>query len=150
MAPPKFTYLKVLVVDDHFSARQIVINVLRQNGVTNIETASNGAEAKDMIYGAHHARVPFHIVFLDWNMPVMSGFEVLQHFREQPAYALTAFIMLTAEAEQAEVLKAVKAGATTYIVKPVSQLNIEKKFFEVVEWVKTKNPAIMDGPKPLR
>jgi two-component system, chemotaxis family, chemotaxis protein CheY len=127
---------KVLIVDDHSMARQIVFGVIQSMGVTQIETAEDGAEAREKLYAAYDAGRPFDIVFLDWNMPEVEGIDVLKHFRTHPEFALTAFIMLTAQGEQGEVLHAAKSGATSYIVKPASKETISKKFLETIEWVK--------------
>jgi two-component system chemotaxis response regulator CheY len=130
------TNFKVLVADDHFMARQMVVNVLQQRNVRDITMVSNGEEAIAAIIGAREAGAPFHIVFLDWDMPNVSGFDVLGYFRTRKEYASTAFVMLTAVSSQNEVLQAVKAGATSYIVKPVSRGRIDEKFTEICDWVR--------------
>jgi two-component system chemotaxis response regulator CheY len=137
---------KVLIADDHAMARQIVFNVMQELRVTEIRMASNGKEARDALYSAQDSGHPFDIVFLDWNMPLVEGIDILTHFRADPGYAYTAFIMLTAQGEQHEVLKAAKSGATSYIVKPASKEIISKKFFEAIEWIKKKKSA---GHKPV-
>lgn len=126
----------MLIVDDHATARELVAGAVREHNVQNVTMAENGTKAREAIYIAHAEKKPFDIVFLDWDMPEMTGIDVLKHFREQPQYSDTAFIMLTANAEQGQVLQAIKAGATTYIIKPVSRENIAKKFIEVSEWLK--------------
>jgi len=127
---------KVLIVDDHVMARQVVFNVMQELKVETVMTAANGQEARDIIYAAYDAGKPFDIVFLDWNMPGVEGIDVLKHFRTHPEFAHTAFIMLTAASEQSEVLLAAKSGTTSYIVKPASKEVISKKFMEAVEWVR--------------
>jgi two-component system chemotaxis response regulator CheY len=69
----------------------------------------------------------------------VEGIDLLRHFRTQPQFSRTAFIMLTAASEQGEVLQAIKAGATAYLVKPVSKATVSKKFLETVEWLKKTN-----------
>ncbi len=130
--------LKVLVADDHFLVRQFVRNTLQDAKVTNIQTAADGNEAIDLIQKAAAVEQPYDIVFLDWNMPTISGLEVLNYFRARPEYAETAFVMLTAESEQQNIMKAIKAGATSYIIKPVSPSDLSKKLFEIHEWIKRK------------
>ncbi len=134
---------RVLIVDDHFLARQIVGDVMREHNVQEVRTAADGREARDMIAAAQKMGQPYDIVFLDWNMPLIEGIDLLRHFRAQPAFNKTAFIMLTAASEKGEVMQAVKAGATAYIAKPVSKASIGKKFLEVVEWVRKQR--IEDG-----
>ena len=135
------TNFKVLVVDDHFMARQIVGNVLQKCNVTDLKMVADGSEAIAAITTAHEARTPFHIVFLDWEMPGVSGLEVLNYFRSRREYNATAFVMLTALAQQADVMQAVRAGATSYITKPVSRSRIEEKFADICEWVRKQEAA---------
>jgi two-component system chemotaxis response regulator CheY len=133
--------LKVLIADDHFLIRQFVRNALQETKITNVQTAADGNEAIDLVQKAHEAGQPYNIVFLDWNMPTISGLEVLSYFRAKPEYANTAFVMLTAESEQQNIMKAIKAGATSYIIKPVSPADLSKKLFEIHEWIKRKSQS---------
>ncbi len=133
--------LKILIADDHFLIRQFVRNTLQESKVQDVQTAADGNEAIDLVQKAKLADQPFDIVFLDWNMPTISGLEVLSFFRAKPEYANTAFVMLTAESEQQNIMKAIKAGATSYIVKPVSPADLGKKLFEINEWLKRKRQA---------
>jgi two-component system chemotaxis response regulator CheY len=133
--------LKVLIADDHFLIRQFVRNTLQDAKITNVQTAADGNEAIDLVQKAHDASQPYDIVFLDWNMPTISGLEVLSYFRAKPEYTDTAFVMLTAESEQQNIMKAIKAGATSYIIKPVSPTDLGKKLFEINEWIKRKRQS---------
>jgi len=130
--------LKILIADDHFLVRQFVRNTLQDSKITNIQTAADGNEAIDLVQKAKSIEQPYDIVFLDWNMPTISGIEVLNYFRTRTEYAETAFVMLTAESEQQNIMKAIKAGATSYIIKPVSPADLTKKLFEINEWIKRK------------
>ena len=130
--------LKVLVADDHFLIRQFVRNTLQDSKIVNVQTAADGNEAIDLVQKAYDAAQPYDVVFLDWNMPTISGLEVLSYFRAKAEYASTAFVMLTAESEQQNIMKAIKAGATSYIVKPVSPADLSKKLAEIHEWIKRK------------
>lgn len=134
----QLSQLKVLIADDHFLVRQFVRNTLQESKISNIQTAADGNEAIDLIQKAREAKQPYDIVFLDWNMPTVSGLEVLNYFRSRSEYADTAFVMLTAESEQQNIMKAIKAGATSYIIKPVSPADLSKKLFEIHEWIKRK------------
>lgn len=135
--------LKVLVADDHFLIRQFVRNTLLEAKVVNVTTAADGGEAIDFIQKARAESAPYDVVFLDWNMPTISGLEVLSSFRSKAEYADTAFVMLTAESEQQNIMKAIKAGATSYIIKPVSPTDLSKKLFEINEWLKRKRANAM-------
>ncbi|MCL2474343.1 MAG: response regulator [Alphaproteobacteria bacterium] len=130
--------LKILIADDHFLIRQFVTNALMELKIENVQGANDGNEAIDMIQRAKQEGAPYDVVFLDWNMPTILGIEVLSYFRAKPEYADTAFVMLTAESEQQNIMKAIKAGATSYIVKPVSAPDLGKKIFEINEWLKRK------------
>ena len=134
--------LKILVADDHFLIRQFVRNTLQDAKVTNVHTASDGNEAIEFIQKAKEINQPFDIVFLDWNMPTISGLEVLSFFRAKSEFSDTAFVMLTAESEQQNIMKAIKAGATSYIIKPVSPADLSKKLFEINEWIKRKRATM--------
>ncbi len=130
--------LKILIADDHFLVRQFVRNTLQESKITNIQTAADGNEAIELVQKAKEVGQPYDLVFLDWNMPTISGLEVLNYFRTRPEYLGTAFVMLTAESEQQNIMKAIKAGATSYIIKPVSPSDLSKKLFEIYEWIKRK------------
>ncbi len=133
--------LRVLVADDHFLIRQFVRNTLKEAKIENVQTAADGNEAIDLVQKSRLAGQPYDIVFLDWNMPTISGLEVLSFFRAKAEYADTAFVMLTAESEQQNIMKAIKAGATSYIVKPVAPADLGKKLFEINEWLKRKRQS---------
>ncbi len=134
MAKP-VTSLKVLIVDDHFLMRQLVHNVLDTVPIKNVENAKDGSEAIDVIQNAFDAQQPYDIVFLDWHMPTLSGLEVLTYFRNKPEYANTAFVMLTSEAEKKNIMKAMAQGAASYIIKPVSAAQFQKKLVEIHRWI---------------
>lgn len=138
----QLSQLKVLIADDHFLIRQFVRNTLQDAKITDIQTAADGNEAIDLIQKAHDAKQSYDVVLLDWNMPTISGLEVLSYFRAKAEYADTAFVMLTAESEQQNIMKAIKAGATSYIIKPVSPADLGKKMFEINEWLKRKRQSM--------
>ncbi len=130
--------LKVLIADDHFLIRQFVRNTLQDAKIGDVQTAADGNEAIDLVQKAHELQQPYDVVFLDWNMPTISGLEVLSFFRAKPEFSSTAFVMLTAESEQQNIMKAIKAGATSYIIKPVAPADLSKKLGEIYEWIKRK------------
>jgi two-component system chemotaxis response regulator CheY len=135
---PHYIPLKVLIADDHFLTRQTVSDVMRAHKVGHFEAVADGSEAREKITQAMAFGTPYDVVFLDWNMPLIQGIDVLKHFRNQENFSRTAFVMLTAESNQSQVLEAIHAGATAYIIKPVAGEMISKKFFEVLEWLKKK------------
>jgi len=130
--------LKALIVDDHFLTRDVLRDILQDCNVTQIHTAPDGPEAIDRIQTAYDAGRPYDIVFLDWNIPTISGFDVLTHFRAKPEYANTAFVMFTAESEQQNIVKAIKAGATSYITKPASTSELSRKLSDILHWLQSQ------------
>lgn len=136
--------LKILVVDDHMMMRNLIVQALRAIGVENIDYAQTGDAAVKNIMGAANNFDPYHIVFLDWHMPGMYGIDVLKACRQEKRLDKTAFIMLTAEQEEKNIISAIEAGATSYLIKPVSRDSIEKNLTKVFAWIEKMNP---DAPK---
>jgi len=121
--PPK--EIKILLVDDQPLIRKIVRDILAQLGYMNIEEAENGQDALEKLKAKK-----FDLIFLDWNMPVMQGIDVLRELRKMPAYKDTPVIMLTAEAEKEKVITAIQEGVTNYIVKPFKPATLKEKLAE--------------------
>ena len=119
--------MKVLVVDDFSTMRRIVKNILRQLGFENIVEADDGETAKIKL---ESERIDF--IVSDWNMPKMSGLELLKWVRSNDEFKSLPFLMVTAEAQKENILEAVKAQVSNYIVKPftaeVMQEKIDKIF----------------------
>src|SRR6185312_13059329 len=87
----------------------------------------NGAEALQKITASVADGKPYDLVFLDWNMPQMSGVEVLEACRAQPQYKDMLVVMVTSESEHKNVLRALKSGADDYVVKPCNPSIIKAK-----------------------
>jgi two-component system chemotaxis response regulator CheY len=105
--------MKILVVDDFATMRRITRNILRQLGFANIEEAEDGEIALTKL-----RQKKFHFVVSDWNMPRMTGIEFLRAVRADPDLKEIPFLMVTAEALKDNILEAVEAGVSNYIVKP--------------------------------
>lgn len=105
--------MKILVVDDFATMRRIVKNILTQLGFKNIIEADDGTTALNMLKGEK-----VDLIVSDWNMPKMTGLDLLKAVRADPNMADTPFIMVTAEAQQDNIILAVKAKVSQYIVKP--------------------------------
>ncbi len=105
--------LKVLVVDDMSTMRRIVKNVLKQIGYKNLHEAEDGAaglkKLKEGGYG---------LVVSDWNMPIMMGIDMLRAIRADPDLKHIPVLMVTAEAQKENIIEAVQAGVSNYVVKP--------------------------------
>ncbi|QNN21224.1 response regulator [Planctomycetales bacterium ZRK34] len=103
--------MKVLLVDDSRTMRNIQKNCLTQIGFTDIIEACDGLDALSKAQAS-----PPDLILLDWNMPNMDGLTFLKTFRKtNPS---TPVIMVTTEAEKTRVIEAIKAGVNNYVVKP--------------------------------
>jgi len=120
--------LKVLVVDDMMSMRNIVKRSLVEIGYQDIQFATNGEEALEKLKSGE-----FGLVLLDWNMPVMSGIEVLRVMRANPAFKKIPVLMITAEAQMENIMEAVQAGVSDYLVKPFSGQALQEKLEKVFD-----------------
>ncbi|MBN1828933.1 MAG: response regulator [Deltaproteobacteria bacterium] len=119
--------IKVLVVDDFATMRKVVRNLLKQIGYENIVEAEDGAMALKTLKSQ---KIDF--IVADWNMPNMSGIELLKAVRADGKLAGTPFLMVTAEALQENVIEAVKAGVNGYIVKPFTAEVLNEKIEAIV------------------
>ena len=120
------TKMKVLVVDDFSTMRRIVKNILRQLGFENIVEADDGETA---VRRLESERIDF--VVSDWNMPKMSGLELLKWVRSHDEFKDMPFLMVTAEAQKENVLEAVKAKVSNYIVKPFTAETLAEKIDKI-------------------
>lgn len=111
---------RVLVADDSSTMRKIILRSLQAVGVTDITEASDGSEALAIFKPGE-----FDLVLTDWNMPGMTGLEVLQGIRTQDANIPV--IMVTTEAEKTRVLQAIQAGVSDYLVKPFTADTLREK-----------------------
>lgn len=132
---------RILIVDDLRLVRKIITDTLTELGFTKVEEAVDGADAFKKLEAAVAEGNPYALVFSDWNMPVMSGFDFLVKCRAHEAFKSVPIIMVTAESEQANVLKALKAGATDYVVKPLSKVSLAKKLERLDQWDDKTNAA---------
>lgn len=121
----------VLIVDDHMLMRNMVENFCVALGLKKIKQCSGGQQALTLMR-AHH----FDLVLMDWGMPDLPGVEVLKKLRADKQYEKTAIVMVTAESEDSRLIEALEAGATSYLVKPFSQEEFEKKIRNVLDWLK--------------
>ena len=123
--------LKVLVVDDMLAMRTIIEKGLKDLGLTNVTHATDGLTAFKLIQKAIEEEEPFEFIISDWNMPMMTGLDLLKKVRENKHYEKLPFLMLTAESEQGSVIQAIKAGVTNYVVKPFSEDILKRKINEI-------------------
>ena len=120
--------MKILVVDDFTTMRKVVRNLLKQGGFENVTEAEDGASALRVLKSQ---KIDF--IISDWNMPNMSGFELLKAVRADSEVGKMPFLMVTAEALQDNVIAAVKAGVSNYIVKPFTAEVLNEKITKIME-----------------
>lgn len=123
--------MKILVVDDMSTMRKIIKNMLTQIGFTNITEADDGATAWPLIELAIKEGKPYEFILSDWNMPQLNGLDLLKKVRATPGLEKLPFLMITAEAEQGNVVIAVKAGVSNFIVKPFSAQVLKEKIDKI-------------------
>ncbi len=122
------TSIKVLIVDDFATMRRILKNILKQIGFKNILEADDGTTALDVL-----DKQPVDLIISDWNMPKMTGLELLKSVRANDRYKKTPFLMVTAEAQKQNVIEAVQAGVSNYVVKPFTAEAISEKLTKILK-----------------
>lgn len=128
---PIDTSMKTLVIDDMMTMRKIITKMLKQIGFTNVSEADDGATAWPMIQQAQESGEPYDFIVSDWNMPKMSGLDLLIKIRGTEGIKDTPFLMVTAEAEQSNVIKVVQAGVSNFVVKPFKPETLQEKIQKI-------------------
>ena len=123
--------VKFLIVDDFSMVRVMLRRTLKDLGYETVDEAVDGREALDKIEQACNDGEPYSLVFCDWTMPEVTGIEVLEACRSSELMKSTPIIMVTAEAEQKHIIRAINQGANEYIVKPFTQKSLEDKMNKV-------------------
>ncbi len=123
--------MKIIVVDDMVTMRKIVSKMLQKIGFINIVEADDGASAWSLIEEAATDGVPFRFIICDWNMPRMNGLDLLAKVRGLEKTKSTPFLIITGEAEQSKVVRAVEAGVDDFIVKPFKIEVLEEKINKI-------------------
>ena len=118
--------MKIIVVDDFSTMRRIIKNILRQLGLNNVQEADDGATAWPKIQSE-----PFDLIITDWNMPKMSGLELLKNIRNDDNLKDIPVLMVTAEALKENIIEAVKAGVSNYIIKPFTAETMQEKLEKI-------------------
>ena len=117
--------MKILLIDDSKTMRNIQKSVLAQLGHTTVEEACDGQDALSKV-GAYKP----DLILVDWNMPNMDGLTFVKHFRQ--TNKTTPMIMVTTEAEKARVIEAIKAGVNNYVVKPFTPDLLSQRITETL------------------
>lgn len=118
--------MKILIVDDFSTMRRIIKNILRQLGYENIYEADDGTTALNVLQSE---KIQF--IISDWNMPTMSGIELLKKVRASEAWKDLPFLMVTAEWQKENVIEAVRNKVSNYIVKPFTAETLKEKIDKI-------------------
>ena len=122
------TSIKILIVDDFATMRRILKNILKQLDFKNLVEADDGTSAWEVLEGQK-----LDLVISDWNMPKMTGLELLKKVRASETYKTVPFLMVTAEAQKQNVIEAVQAGVSNYVVKPFTAEAISEKLEKILK-----------------
>jgi two-component system, chemotaxis family, chemotaxis protein CheY len=117
----------ILVVDDSSVIRESVRKELLGIGYSSVIEADDGKKALALLEGASATSSPVTLVISDWNMPNMNGLEFLKVVRRTPKWLNLPFIMLTSASQISEVVDAISAGVSTYVVKPLDGKTLKEK-----------------------
>ncbi len=128
--------MKFLVVDDFSTMRRIVRGLLKELGFLNVDEAEDGVVAL-----ARLKSEAFDFVVSDWNMPNMTGIELLRAIRADAALAHLPVLMVTAEAKKENIIEAAKAGANGYVVKPFTAATLDEKLNKIFKTMGAKEAA---------
>jgi two-component system chemotaxis response regulator CheY len=118
--------MKVLVVDDFATMRRIIKNILLQLGFKNILEADDGTTAWEILN-----KEKVDLIISDWNMPKMTGIELLKKVRGDDRFKDLPFLMVTAEAQKENIVEAVKYRVSQYIVKPFTPETLQEKLKKI-------------------
>ena len=120
--------MKILIVDDFSTMRRIIKNLLRDLGFTNTAEADDGVTALPMLQSGS-----FDFLVTDWNMPGMTGIDLLRHVRADEKLRSLPVLMVTAEAKREQIIEAAQAGVNGYVVKPFTALALKEKIEKIFE-----------------
>ena len=122
--------MKILIVDDFSTMRRIIKNLLRDLGFTNTHEADDGVTALPMLRNGD-----FAFLVTDWNMPGMTGINLLKEVRADPKLVALPVLMVTAEAKRDQIIEAAQAGVNGYVVKPFTAQVLKEKIDKIFERV---------------
>ena len=120
--------MKILIVDDFSTMRRIIKNLLRDLGFTNTDEADDGNTALPMLQATK-----FDFLITDWNMPGMTGIELLKAVRSNDKLNTLPVLMVTAEAKREQIVEAAQAGVNGYVVKPFTAAALKDKIDKIFE-----------------
>jgi len=122
--------MKILIVDDFSTMRRIIKNLLRDLGFNNTQEADDGITALPMLKTGN-----FDFLVTDWNMPGMTGIDLLKAVRADDSLKTLPILMVTAEAKREQIVEAAQAGVNGYVVKPFTAAVLKEKIDKIFERV---------------
>ena len=128
--------MKFLVVDDFATMRRILRNLLKELGFNNVDEAEDGVAAMQKLRS--HV---FDFVVSDWNMPNMTGLELLRNIRDDEQLKHLPVLMVTAEAKKENIIAAAQAGASGYVVKPFTAATLDEKLKRIFQTMHREGAA---------
>ncbi|MCX7875664.1 MAG: response regulator [Melioribacteraceae bacterium] len=123
--------LKFLVVDDSVTMRRIVLNSLKQIGHENFVEASDGRDALNKL----NADETINFIITDWNMPDVSGLDLVKSVRANPKTANIPILMVTTRGMKEDIVEALNAKVNNYVVKPFTPQVLREKIEQIVSSV---------------
>jgi len=120
--------MKILIVDDFSTMRRIIKNLLRDLGFNNTQEADDGQTAWPMLQTGN-----FDFLVTDWNMPIMTGIDLLKKVREDESLSTLPVLLVTAEAKKEQIVEAAQAGVNGYVVKPFTAITLKEKIDKIFE-----------------
>ena len=121
------TNAHVLVVDDMKPMRKLVTDTLRKIGFNSFSDAQDGNNAWEVLNAAFKSQKPVELIVCDWNMPGATGLDFLIRVRGADEFKSLPFLMVTAETEKDNIMAAMKAGVSSYILKPFTVATLNEK-----------------------
>ena len=118
--------MKILIVDDFSTMRRIIKNLLRDLGFTNTHEADDGATGLPMLKNGD-----FDFLITDWNMPGMTGIDLLKAIRAEEKLKGLPILMVTAESKRDQIVLAAEAGVNGYVVKPFTAQTLQDKIEKI-------------------
>lgn len=126
--------MKILIVDDFSTMRRIIKNLLRDLGFTNTAEADDGNSALPMLENGQ-----FDFLITDWNMPGMTGIDLLKAVRASDKLRTLPVLMVTAEAKRDQIIAAAQAGVNGYVVKPFTAAALQEKIEKIFERIEANS-----------
>ncbi len=129
----KVNNLDILIIDDHRIMRSFIEKNLDTINQKKVKFAVDGVDALEKI-----GQENFNLILADWNMPNMSGLELLNIIRTEERYDNVAYVMVTAESDKSKIIDAMAAGATSYLEKPFTEAEFQRTIEKVIIWLDKK------------